>query len=289
MFDRYWNSTTCIRSDDFAAITQVITSLLEQEEGCCRLTQLPQLSIELEQLRTLPGRERPRLWVVGLFFGTGGWTIVKTWPRDLFCVRAEGASHPRLSDLAMQLRCDTFHFYVARDICGVLMEANAAGHIFISGQSDYEGVANYDETSQFYCEQIDEPDDLVSQFFLLEVPQSMQMAMRINETPEIAKNEAEYERLKVASPDSEELLKLIYAINKGHAERIDIALAEVLDKSKSCWYLRDLYYHAYTKSEQLEAKKAQLLYFQPPIRRNLPCPNISPTSRALLEEEGEEF
>ncbi len=289
MFDRYWNFTTCIRSDNFAAITQAVTDLLEQEESCRRLTQLPQLTIEPEQLCILPGRERPCLWVVGLFAGTGGWTIVKTWPGALFCMRAEGASRPRLSDIAMQLGCDAFHFYVARDICGVLLEANATGHIFISGQSDYEGVESYDEISQFYGEQIDEPDDLISQFFLLEVPQSMQAAMRANEDPEIARKEAKYKRIRAENPDSELLFELMDEVDKGHAERIDIALVKVMDNSKSCWYLNDLLYHVYAKPQQLEAKKAQLLYFQPPMRRDPPLLNIPSTSEPLPEDEGDEF
>lgn len=289
MFGRYWNFTTCIRSDNLAAIAQAVTHLLEQEEGCRRLTQLPQLIIEPEQLRILPGRERPRLWVVGLFSGTGGWTIVKTWPGVLLCIRAEGASRLRLSDLAMQLGCDAFHLYVARDICRVLLEVNATGRIFISGQSDYEGVESDDETSQFYGEQIAEPDDLISQFFLLEVPQSMQAAMRANEDPEIARKEAEYKRMRVENPDSELLFKLMDEVYKGDAERIDIALAEVMDSSKFCWYLRDLLYHAYTKPQQLEAKGAQLLYFQPPIGRDPPLPNISSRSELLSEDEGDEF
>lgn len=67
MLGVYWNFTTCIRSDNLDTIAQAITHLLEQEEGCCRLTQLPQLATDLKQLRDLPAWERPRnkgCWLV---------------------------------------------------------------------------------------------------------------------------------------------------------------------------------------------------------------------------------
>lgn len=263
MFERYLNFTTCIRSDNIAAIAHATTHLLEQESGCHRLTQRPQLTIDVEQLRCLRIWERPRLWVVSLCKGEGGWTIVKTWPNELLCARASGASRPRLSGLAMQLGCDAFHFRVVRDICGILLEADATGHIFLSGWNDYEGVNSLDETHQFYEEQIDLPEQ-ISQFSLLEVPQPMQEAMRVHEDAEIAKKEAEYGWLLAEDPDSELLVNLQDEVEKGYAERIDNALAEVIDKSKSCWYLGDLLYLAYAESQQLEDQGVQLLYFQPP-------------------------
>ncbi|YAG11922.1 hypothetical protein NSTC745_01189 [Nostoc sp. DSM 114161] len=61
MFERYWNFTTCIRSDNFAAIADAMTHLLEQEVGCRRLTQLPEITIDSQKLRYLPAWERPRL------------------------------------------------------------------------------------------------------------------------------------------------------------------------------------------------------------------------------------
>lgn len=289
MFNRYWNFTTCIRSDNLAAIAQAVTRLLEQEEGCRRLIHLPQIVIDLEQLHNLPASERPRLWIVSLCLGQGGWTIMKTWPNELLCARALCASRPRLSALAIQLGHDTFHFRVTRDINGILLEANAAGGIFISGWSDYEGTNSFDETHQFYDEQIDAPDDLISKFSLLEVPQSMQAAMRVHEDPEIARMEAEYERLRVENPNSELLFDLMDEVDKGYAERIDHALALVIDKSKSCWYLRDLLYSVYALPQRLEAKGAQLLYFQPPITYN-PHPVIKlPPLPLSSDDEDESF
>ncbi|MBG1266332.1 hypothetical protein [Nostoc sp. WHI] len=282
MFDRYYNFTTCIRSNNLAAIAQALTRLLEQEEGCRRLTHLPQIASDLEQLHNLPAWERPRLWVISLCEGKGGWTIVKTWIAALLCARAEGASRPRLSALAMELGCDAFHFWVTPDINCVLLEADSTGRIFISGSADDEEGESY----KFYDEQIDAPD-IISQFSLLEVSQSMQAVMRVYEDPEIARIEVEYERLLVEAPDSELLFNLEDEVFKGYAERIDNALAEVIDKSKSCWYLRDLLYYVYAEPQQLEDKGAQLLYFQPPTTYN-PHPVILLPPEPLSEDDEDE-
>ncbi|MBN3925617.1 hypothetical protein [Nostoc sp. NMS4] len=286
MFDRYYNFTTCIRSNNLAAIADAMTHILEQEEGCRRLTHLPEITIDSEQLRYLPAWERPRLWLISLCRGEDGWTIVKTWPNELFCARVEGVTRPRLSALAMQLGCDVFHFRVVRDICGILLEADATGHIFLSGWNDYEGANSLDETHLFYDEQINAPEP-ISQFSLLTVPQPMQEAMRVHENPEIARIEAEYERLLAEDPQSELLINLQDEVEKGYAERIDNALAEVIDKSKSCWYLRDLLYYVYAEPQQLEDKGAQLLYFQPPTTYN-PHPVILLPPEPLSEDDEDE-
>jgi hypothetical protein len=289
VFSRYFNFTTGIRSDNLAAIAQAVTHLLEQEEGCRLITQIPQLAIDLEQLRDLPVWERPRLWIFALFSGRGGWTIVKTWPVEWLCQRAIGASRLRLSALAMQLGCDAFHFRVTRDINGILLEADAKGCIFISGWNDYEGANSDDEIHQFYDEQIDASDDLISQFSLLKVPQSMQAAMRVNEDPEIARKKAEYKRLTEENRDSELIVHLMDEVYTGYAERIDKALAEVVDKSKSCWYLNDLLYNAYAEPRQLEDMGVQLLYFQPPTTYNPTFKTNLPTDSLAKDEEDKSF
>ncbi|MEH1942422.1 MAG: hypothetical protein V7L01_19710 [Nostoc sp.] len=289
MFFRYANYTTCIRSDNFDAIEQEVTHLLEQEPDCLRIPQPPELVCNLDeylwevivrQLGIVCFFNGTGGWIVGLFPGKGGWTIVKTWPVDLLCARAEGASRPRLSTLAMELGCDTFHFWVTRDINCVLLEADATGRIFISGSADDEEGKSY----KFYDEQIDAPD-IIPQFSLLEVSQSMQAAMRVYEDPEIARIEVEYERLLLEAPDSELLFNLEDEVFKGYAERIDNALAEVIDKSKS-WYV-DLAYDVYTKPQSLEAKGVLLLYFQPPTTYN-PHPFIVLPPEPLSEDDEDE-
>jgi hypothetical protein len=59
VFNRYWNFTACIRSDNFDTIEQAVTRLLEQEEGCRRISKPPVPVSELEQLRSLPPWHQP--------------------------------------------------------------------------------------------------------------------------------------------------------------------------------------------------------------------------------------
>lgn len=100
----------------------------------------------------------------------------------------------RLSTLAVQLGCDAFHYRVVRNFCGILLEANDTGRTFLTGWNDIEGVDDMEEIERFYEEKIDKPDD-EPQFSLLEVSESIQAAMRVNDDPEIARKEAEYDRL----------------------------------------------------------------------------------------------
>jgi len=246
MFERYWNFTSCVHCDNLASIAEAITHLLTQEEGCHLTNHLPQLTIDGEQLRNLRIWERPRVWIVGLCSGKDGWIIIKTWPVELFCQRAKDASRPRLSNLAGKLGCDAFHYRVVRDICGILLEANAAGSTFLSGWNDYEGVNNEDEMHWFYDEQINATEE-ISQFSLLEVSESIQAAMRVYQAPEVLAKEAEYEQILKEKSYSQLPVELINEVSKGYAERIDSALSEVIDSTKSWWFINDLLYHAYAR------------------------------------------
>ncbi|MDF5722763.1 MAG: hypothetical protein PUP91_20255 [Rhizonema sp. PD37] len=258
MFFRYSNFTSCIRSGNLAAIEQGITRLLEQEAGCHRLTELPQLMIDVEQLRRRPPCLPSNLWLFGLFGGTNGWTIVKSWPYELLCQRATGVSRPWLSALAIQLRCDAFHLRASRSFDGVLLEADATGRTFISGCI---GSKEAPECYQFYEEQIYRPLE-IAQFSLLEVPHEMQAALRVNENPEVQRIEAEIKKLK---GDEEDLpSELMDELGKTYIQRIDQALAAVMAGSHNYWNLYNLAYCAYAKPQWLEAVGAKLLYFQPP-------------------------
>lgn len=169
MFNRYWNFTTCIRCDDLTAIEKALTSLLEQEQGCRSHSQLPPLVGSLEQLQAQhPSDQSCHVWIVSLFAGNQGWTIVKTWPNELLCHPVAIDHRPRLSALAMQLRCDAFHLGVDASDWGFLLEANAAGHIYVSGTYDPDTP-----NEQFYQQPIDAPG-WTKQFSILEVPEQIQ-------------------------------------------------------------------------------------------------------------------
>lgn len=88
MYFKSWNYTTCIRSNDLAVIEQAITSLLEQEEYCRRLPRPSRPSGNSRKIFINPEGTVRDLWIVGLFSGSDGWTIIKTWPYELLCQRA---------------------------------------------------------------------------------------------------------------------------------------------------------------------------------------------------------
>jgi hypothetical protein len=274
MDERYFNYTSCIRSQNINAITEIITNILEQEKGCQRLLRLPELAFDVEKLNSLKIWERSRLWVIGLFCGEEGWTIIKTYPAEFLCTRKTNSDRPRLSELAVQLRCDAFHYRAVRDLDGILMEADSRGQIFVSGSNDHEGDYSDDEQYQFYQEQINESSLYPQKFSLIEVSESIQAAMLVNEDPEIERKEAEYEKLMVDNtldPDAhfEAMTALVPLVLQGYAERIDIALGGIINPSesffKSFWYKYDLLYSAYIEAQELEKKGIKLLYFQPPI------------------------
>lgn len=257
MFNRYWNFTTCIRTDNIDAIEQEITHLLEQE-GCRRLTQLPQHEGSLEQIQAVhPWEQSCNPWIISLFAGKSGWTIVKTSPSELLCQRTEGAIRPRLSVLAMQLGCDAFHLGVYWSQVGILLEADATGRTFISGAFGLNRP-----TEQFYEERINLPGSL-KQFSLLKVPELMAAAMRVNQDPELQRKKAEVDKLLSENANSALLPAPMDEVFEGYTERIDRALAKVIAISKS-WYWFDLTYDIYAHPEQLAAAEARLLYFQPP-------------------------
>jgi hypothetical protein len=237
---KYWNYTTCIHSDNLDAIEREITLLLDQEEGTHRLYRLPQLSCNLEELHSRSWDKLPNLSIVGLFGGSGGWTIVKTFPIGLLCGRGRDRCRPRLSVLAMNLGCDAFHLEVHDAIEGFLLEANAAGYTLLSGCPGEEAPDNF----QFYEETVNIPD-LIQQFSLLQVPQALHAAIRINQDPEIQAIKALANRLWPEYPNSEILLELMELAFQGHTQLIDNALR--IEIACGYWGLNNLPYYAYAK------------------------------------------
>ena len=154
-FFRYWNYTTCIEFKNFNILEQKVTQLLETEEGCRRLSQLPELKYTLNQLRNHPWERLPNLWIIGLFEGANQRTIIKTFPTGILCSRASNANRPRLSNLTKQIKCNAFHLEVNQDVGGFLFKADAMGNTFLSDCPGAEAPDNF----KFYDEQqIDKPD-----------------------------------------------------------------------------------------------------------------------------------
>ena len=73
LFDKYWNYTTCIEYDNLDVLESSITEILEQEEGCQRIFELPSLNLDWqEQSRsryTYLEQELSDLWIVAIFPG----------------------------------------------------------------------------------------------------------------------------------------------------------------------------------------------------------------------------
>lgn len=259
MFTMFRNYTTCIWSDNLDAIEQTITYILEQE-GCRRISQPPQ-PISNQELRHNSWLLLCDLWIVGLFVGAPGWTIVKTKPNELLCRRAKGANRPRLSELAMRLDKDAFHIGAYGNFES-LLEADAFGYTFVSGEVDCPAA----EKNRFYEEQINQRG--YSQFCLLEVLEEIRAVVKAPSLEQEQKKEKRLAELKVLRAEGKSQsfdIQLETAqLLKSHSERMDDALEALLGGSHSYWYLKDdLFYLAYTQQQQLEADGVRLLYFQP--------------------------
>ncbi len=143
MIKNYRNYTNCIYSENLELIDHNITKILEKE-GCKPINK-PPLPMSYENLRRESWRLMREFWIVGLFVGPEGWSILKTAPNELFCRRAINSDSPRLSELAKSCNCNIFH-WGAYDCFCILLEVNADGCIYISG-----GVDRIDEeANQFY-------------------------------------------------------------------------------------------------------------------------------------------
>lgn len=259
MFIEFRNYTTYIQSNNLDSIELALTRIFELE-GCRRISQPPQ-TLSNEELRQTPWLLLPELWIVGLFVGAPGWTIVKTEPNELLCRRARGAARLRLSELAMQIGCNAFHFG-AYGHDGILLEADAMGQTFISGTVD----RIEEEENQFYDEQINARG--YSQFFLLDVPEEIQAVVKAPSPEQEQEEERRLKELDMLRGTEEESFDAQFKIGellKGHYWRIDEALEPLLGCPHSYWLLwkNNLFYLAYTQRQQLAADGARLLYFQP--------------------------
>ncbi|MBE8986315.1 hypothetical protein [Nostoc sp. LEGE 12450] len=291
----FWNYTYCIHCDDLTLIEQTLTCLLEQE-GCHRIT-LPEISIDVEELRHNPWLLSHEVWIFGLFVGSYGWTIAKILPEEILCQRAINADHPRLSALARQIGCDTFYVGLY-EYGGILMEADATGDIFISGSIGEE----YLQEDKFFDERIN--SEKFEQFLLLDVSEEIHRAKQVLQEEENKRFEQweeqflddyanshfspmipsaleqwkaqwktffKKDKYQLSKEKGGKRLYETLAFEASHlfiesdSEMFEKALAHLLGGTPSYWYLGadPLVYRAYTQQEQLKADGARLLYFRP--------------------------
>lgn len=254
MYGHCTNFTSCIRTNSRNAIREAIIKLLEQEHGCHLLSALPYLILNTKKLRWLNILERPSLLIIGLGIGREGWTIIKTYPNDWFFLRTPDGKRPRLSALAMLLKCDAFHYRVFQDTESLLIEADSHG--------------------KFRFNSTIEPS-----FSLIEVTEPVRQAMMVKQYPEIIRTEAvfkaEYSKQKAKSQFDRELLISMSEGLEDQAEQINIALANTIDPFQYFWRTYDLFNQVYSNFQKLDEMNVKFLYFQPPKNylRTLPAYN----------------
>lgn len=266
LYYRHWNFTTCIDFNELQTLEETILQLLEKEDGCHRIYSLPKLSYKPELVRKLICKGVPlsnsikekssNLWVICLFPSKfERWTVIKTFPTGLLCGRPLKSARSRLSRLSEELKCNAFYLEVQDGISGFLFESDATGKTFLSGCSAEEYFDN------FY----DEPElklpDLITNFYSIDVPESIKKAIKINESPEVIKEEARIDKMDLDDPEYFDLV----VEKPDYTQRIDYALADLFDPSGDYWFFKDnLAKEIYSRSDKLQSARARILYFNPP-------------------------
>ncbi|ACC82431.1 hypothetical protein [Nostoc punctiforme] len=184
MSSKFSNFTYYIRCNNLELIEQALTHILEQE-GCRRIP-LPILpDDDIEKLRGKPWLLCNELWIIGLFVGSFGWTIVKVLPEQLICRRARDADRPRLSQLAMHISSDAFYIGCS-EVENILMETDAKGSIFTSGDvDDLSGKDKFFEESINLVERIQSLEHLKLMYSTACIVHSLQGISRISENHSI--------------------------------------------------------------------------------------------------------
>ncbi|MEL6438899.1 MAG: hypothetical protein AAFQ80_06560 [Cyanobacteria bacterium J06621_8] len=269
MWGRYYNFTSCIKLSNLDTLEKEITSLIEEQFRASKLTPLPSSALLTQKSKVKnSSNQSSGFWGVGLFEGNDGWAIVKTHPWDLLCypIKIENRHLPLLSALAVKLKCNGFHLDVYEDLFGILLEANSAGKVYISGVFD-----SNNPNENFYDNPIHSPD-LIKQFSLLKVSSSLQLAMKANENPEIAQKKAQHARLESKKDrDIELFLELEDEAMQGYTERIDRALQKEMIES-NYWYIHRLFDHDNLEflTKESTSKNIRLFCFQSPLNFKLP-------------------
>lgn len=262
LFDKYWNYTTCIEYDNLDILESSITEILEQEEGCQRIFELPKLNIDWQKRSryTYLEQELSDLWIVAIFPGIGRWGVIKTFPTGLICDRSLNSSQPYLANLTKQIKCNAFHLEVHDSVGGFLFEVDFLGKTFLSGSSvldEYYSCGFHDELK------VDkDKGDLITNFWSIDVPEPFKQAIQINESSEVLEKE---QRIAELDPEDPEYFDLAVDEYLGYSQRIDLAFADLFDPNRDYWFFKNsLVDVAYNSSDRLKLINAKILYFQPP-------------------------
>ncbi|AFZ37026.1 hypothetical protein Sta7437_3528 [Stanieria cyanosphaera PCC 7437] len=260
----YWNYTSCINNENQSLIEASLLNILEKE-GFTRVYELPK-NFSIDELnanyRKITKQLLKQLWIIGLFPGASGWTIMKTQPNEFMCRRPKNSTKPRLSKLGTKINCKAFHWGVYSSSFGILLEVDEKGGIFVSGCHD---VTDKRERNFFYQEKINYGE--AWKFHLIDMPAHIIEAIEPTSEEEWERKEARLDELLALREQGLGTFDTFAEEEKlmtSDGIKTDQALRQYIGNSSSYWGMRRMYYKAYTKEEQIKADGGRLLYFQPP-------------------------
>ena len=260
----YWNYTSCINNGEQLLIEASLVNILEKE-GFTRIYELPK-NFSVDELnsnyRKFNKQLLKQLWIIGLFPGVSGWTIIKTQPDELMCRRPENGTNPRLSKLATNINSKAFHWGVYSSSFGIILEADEKGGFFVSGCHD---VTDEKEKNYFYQEKVNYGE--AWKFHLINMPLHVVKAIEPTSEEEWERKEARLDELLALREQglgsfdtfSEEGELLI-----SDAIKTNAVLRQYIGNSSVYWDMSRMYYKAYTQEEKIKADGGRLLYFKPP-------------------------
>ncbi len=128
----HWANTTYVRHGDVEAVADALTRAFECEDMQA-IAAPPQRSRHgFEPLQDDDALHND-LWALAAFPGAPGWVVVQTAPTAVLSERAPGADHPRLVDVARDLRAHAFQLHVYDGSLSMLVEVSPEGEWSLSG------------------------------------------------------------------------------------------------------------------------------------------------------------
>lgn len=261
MWNRAWNFTGCMEYDDLDSLKLNLINLFEKQGATYLGNTIASKALHdsLPKQWKHPADQSSSIWIVGLYPGNNGWTIAKTYPSELLChsVIDGHEYYSQLSALTFQLKCNAFHLSLYGGICGFLLEADARGKNHISGSFFSEEIH-----LTYYKQAIQTPGQF-KKFSLLNVSESLEKALAVNQSSELKKKLDEINMLIANNPELEYDWDVSIELDRDYTERIDIEMKNIMDNS-DYWYINNLANAISNNPYNIDFKSMSLLYFTPP-------------------------
>ncbi len=268
MAREYWNYVDCINSTSLSLIEDSLVKMLSKE-GFNKLNSLPEeLSINItttyspkQYLESIKKYFQliKKVLVIALFPGASGWTVVKTIPKEFLCRRSNNSPKPRLSELAVKLDCQAFHWSVYHDTFGILLEANQQGDIFVSGS---HSAYNKLDRRLYYQETINYDEEW--QFRLLDIPESIKEAIKPETKEELERSIARLQELQALSDRGVNTFRELMELNFDSGTTADTALRRSIGNSSPYWKKGGNIGVLCMEEEKIIAGGGKILYFKTP-------------------------